>query len=190
MELAPLSITIVPFNPYVTQMNNNTIPANAPFYDEIHRYCVRLINSETEADDITQEVYLRLCKSNRNLEGAYLRNWLFRVARNRVIDYLRTKHPERIASDVEGTPLADMPDKKSSDPVAAVEEQDLIQKIGRELKNRDKRTQEILRLKFVEGKSSSEIGALLGISSSSVRKIILGMLQELREALQKELAFD
>ena len=59
-----------------------------------------------------------------------------------------------------------------------------------ELKNSEKRIQEILRLKFVEGKSSSEIGAELGIAPSTVRKNILGILQKLREALQKELAFD
>lgn len=190
MELAPLSITIVPFNPIFTQMNNNTNPAEAPYYDEIHRYCVRLLKSETEADDLTQEVYVRLCKSNRNLEGDHLRNWLFRVARNLIIDFFRAKHPERLAPEVEGATLADMPDRKSANPAANVEQQDLIQKIGRELKNSEKRTQEILRLKFVEGKSSSEIGAILGISSSAVRKIILGILQKLREALEKELAFD
>ena len=171
-------------------MNNNTNLANAPYYDEIHRYCVRLLKSEMEADDLTQEVYVRLYNSNRNLEGDHLRNWLFRVARNLIIDFFRAKHPERLAPDVKDSPLADMSDRKAADPAATVEQQDLIQKIGSELKNCEKRTQDILRLKFVEGKSSSEIGALLGVSSSTVRKIILGILQELREALQKELAFD
>ena len=190
MEHTPLSITIVPFNPLLTQMNNNTNSANAPYYDEIHRYCVRLLKSETEADDITQEVFVRLYKSGYNLEGEHLRNWLFRVARNLAYDKFRAKHPELRASDEEGTPLADMPDNKSANPAATVEQQDLIQKIGRELKNSERRIQEILRLKFVEGKSSSEIGAELGIAPSTVRKNILGILQKLREALQKELAFD
>ena len=167
---------------------NNTIPANAPYYDDIHRYCVRLLKSEMEADDLTQEVYVRLCESNRNLEGTHLRNWLFRVARNLAIDKFRAKHPELLSPNAEG--FLNMHDKKSVDPAIEVERQDSIQKVVSKLKNIDKRTQEILRLKFVECKTSSEIGSQLGISSSTVRKIILGILQKLREALQKELAFD
>ena len=190
MELTPLSFTIVPFNPLITQMNNITTPANAPNYDEIHRYLARLLKSETDADDLTQEVFVRLYKSGCNLEGEDLRKWLFRVARNLAYDKFRAKHPELIAPDAEGTPLADVPDNKSVDPATVVERQDMIQKIGLYLKNCNKRTQEILRLKFVEGLSSSEIGAQLKISSCTVRKIILGALQKLREALQKELAVD
>ena len=166
-------------------MNHNTNPTNAPHYEEIRRYCVRLTNSETEADDLTQEVFTRLYESGRNLEGAHLRNWLFRVARNLVIDKLRAKHPERIAPEVEGTQLADMPDRKSANPAVAAEQQDMIQKVLSVLNKCDKRTREIFRLKFYEDKNSSEIGSQVGISSSTVRKILLGKLQEFREAFQK-----
>lgn len=185
MEIAPLSITIVPFNPYFTLMNQNSNLIDAPHYEEIRRYCFRLTNSEAEADDLTQEVYVRLCESKRNLEGAHLRNWLFRVARNLVIDKLRTEHPERIAPDVEGTLLADMPDRKSANPASSAEQQDLIQNVLSILEQSDKRTREIFRLKFYEDKTSSEIGLQVGVSSSTVRKILLGKLQEFREAFQK-----
>ena len=166
-------------------MNHNSIPTDAPHYEEIRRYCFRLTNSEAEASDLTQEVYARLCKSKRNLEGAHLRNWLFRVARNLVIDSIRTKHPEQISPDVEGMQLVDMPDRKSVNPATMVEQQDLIQKVLSALNNCDKRTREIFRLKFYENKSSSEIGNQVGISSSTVRKILLGKLQEFREAFQR-----
>ena len=171
--------------PIITQMNNNTNLAEAPYYDEIHRYCVRLTKSESEADDVTQEVYVRLYGSNRNLEGAHLRNWLFRVARNLVIDNLRAKHPEYISPDLFGTNLSDGTGNNSADPATAVEQQDLIQNVLSFLEQCDKRTREIFRLKFFECKTSSEIGSQVGISSSSVRKILLGKLQEFREAFQK-----
>ena len=165
-------------------MNNNTITANAPHYDAIRRYCIRLLKSETEADDLTQEVYVRLYESNRNLEGNHLRNWLYRVARNLVIDFFRKKHPERLAPEIEGTTLSNMQDNKNANPATAAEQQDLIQKAIAFLAKSNKRTREIFRLKFVEGKSSSEIGADIGISSSTVRKILLGKLQEFREKNQ------
>ena len=166
-------------------MNHNTNLTNAPHYEEIRRYCFRLINSETEAEDLTQEVFTRLYASGRNLEGAHLRNWLFRVARNLVIDKLRVKHPELIDPDVEGMQLADMSDRNSANPAKTVEQQDLIQNILSILEQCDKRTREIFRLKFYEDKTSSEIGSQVGVSSSTVRKILLGKLQEFREAFQK-----
>ncbi|MBR5161921.1 MAG: sigma-70 family RNA polymerase sigma factor [Thermoguttaceae bacterium] len=166
-------------------MNHNTNPTDAPHYEEIRRYCVRLTNSETEADDLTQEVFIRLYESGQNLEGTHLRNWLFRVARNLVIDNLRVKHPERIAPEIEGMQLADIPDSKSANPAKAVEQQDLIRYILSVLEQCDKRTREIFRLKFYEDKTSSEIGSQVGISSSTVRKILLGKIQEFREAYRK-----
>ena len=166
-------------------MNYFINPIDAPCYEELRRYCVRLMKSEAEAEDIVQEVYVRLYKTKRNLEGAHLRNWLFRVARNLVIDRLRSKHPERIAPEVEGASLLDAPDGKSVNPATAAERQDLIQVILAMLECCDERTQEIFRLKFHECCSSTEIGAKVNVSPSTVRKILLGKLQEFREAFQK-----
>ncbi len=166
-------------------MNHNTNHDDAPHYEEIRRYCFRLTRSETEADDLTQEVFVRYCKSGRNLDDDHLRNWLFRVARNLVIDKLRSHHPERISPEVDGMTLADMADHKSSNPAVLAEQQDMIQKILSVLGNSDKRTREIFRLKFFENKNSSEIGTQIGVASSTVRKILLGKLQELREAFQE-----
>lgn len=166
-------------------MNHNTNHDDAPHYEEIRRYCFRLTNSETEAEDLTQEVFVRFSQYGSNLEGKHLRNWLFRVARNLVIDKLRVHHPERISPEVEGMTLADMVDHKSANPAVLAEQQDMIQKILSLLEKCDKRTREIFRLKFFENKNSSEIGAQVGVSSSTVRKILLGKLQEFREVIQE-----
>ena len=156
------------------------------YHDEICRYGIKLLKSETEAEDLVQDVFLRFFASKRELEGAHLRNWLFRVARNLVIDKCRKKHPERLAPEVEGATLADMPDTKSVNPATAAEKQDLIQRAISLIANCDEKTQEIFRLKFKECKSSAEIGTKIGVSSSTIRKIILGKLKEFRETLQKE----
>ena len=166
-------------------MKNQT-SAYKLYHDEICRYGNRMLNSETEGEDLAQDVFLRFYASNRKLEGAHLRNWLFRVARNLVIDKLRKKHPERIAPEIEGAALADMSDKKSVNPATTAENQELIQKAIAWLVNCDERTREIFRLKFHECNSSSEIGIKVGVSSSTVRKILLGKLQEFREKFQKE----
>lgn len=158
---------------------------DAPFYAEIRRYCFRMINSETEADDLVQEVYVRLCKSERDLKGSHLRNWLFRVARNLVIDRRRSKRPVNVVPDEDGASVFDAPDDKSVNPATEVEHQEKIQIALSLLNNCDDRTREIFRLRFHEGYSFSAIGMKVGLSTTSVRNIINGKLGEFLEAFRK-----
>ena len=52
-------------------------------YDAVYRYALTLCRSETEADDITQETFLRAMKSLSGYEGASsLYTWLCAIAKN------------------------------------------------------------------------------------------------------------
>jgi RNA polymerase sigma-70 factor (ECF subfamily) len=58
----------------------------------LHRYCARMTGSVTDGEDVVQE---SLFEAYRNLdrfdEGRPLKPWLFRIAHNRCIDFLRRK---------------------------------------------------------------------------------------------------
>lgn len=49
----------------------------------------RIVNSKEVAEDITQEVFVKLFVSPPNLSVKKLRAWIFTVSRNSAIDYLR-----------------------------------------------------------------------------------------------------
>lgn len=157
---------------------------NLPYYDEIRRYCARLLHSEIDGEDAAQEVFTRWFQYGEYMEGLRLRRWLFKVARNLINDILRkrmSKHSEIIISDDERTSLTDTPDKKFADPVAAVEQQDLIQNVLSEVSKFDQRTRDIVNLSFFHGKTSSEIGTQFKMSDSNVRRIIGKFLERIRE---------
>src|SRR5579863_1199999 len=62
------------------------------FRRPIHSYIYRLLGNQEDADDVTQEVFVRACLS---WNGLYERNnlsaWLYRIATNLCVDQLRRR---------------------------------------------------------------------------------------------------
>jgi RNA polymerase sigma factor (sigma-70 family) len=77
-----------------------SIPANAStlgilyeqFRRPIHSYVYRLLGNQEDADDITQEVFVRACTAWDNLtDREHLSAWLYRIASNLCVDLLRRR---------------------------------------------------------------------------------------------------
>src|SRR5262249_43458347 len=69
----------------------------------VYALCYRFTNSGQEAQDLTQEVFLRVfrtIKSFRSAEGSF-NTWLTRVARNLLIDHYRRTRQERLTDSIE-----------------------------------------------------------------------------------------
>jgi len=60
------------------------------YYDMIHAFAYRTCLVETEADDIAQETFIRAAKGLVSYRGtASFKNWLYRIAHNVRLDWLR-----------------------------------------------------------------------------------------------------
>ncbi len=72
---------------------------------DLHRYCSRMVGSSIEGEDVVQDVLAKTFYQLSELGGvANLRGWLFKVAHNRALDYLRRydrKHGVALESEVE-----------------------------------------------------------------------------------------
>jgi RNA polymerase sigma-70 factor (ECF subfamily) len=69
----------------------------------VYGLCYRFTNSEGEAQDLTQEIFLRVfrsLKSYRSTEGAFS-TWLTRLSRNLLIDHYRRTRQERLTDPIE-----------------------------------------------------------------------------------------
>lgn len=152
-----------------------------PYYEEIRVYGARLLGNQTDADDFVQEVYARFFSSGKQIEGLYLRNWLFRTARNLAIDIYRnhTRLPINNGADIDALPEKE---SKTTDPASIVEQQELLSQVLTCLKDSSKQTRRIFYQRFVEGQSSAQICPALGIGASTVRKILAGTIAQMREA--------
>lgn len=127
----------------------------------VFRWAVALSGDKDEAEDITQEVFVRVHRKLSAFRGdGPFEAWLYRIAR-RVA--LRTRHalpPAVIGPDS---------DMYETDPGARVDRQRavaLIQNIARSLPERQR---EVFVLCDLEGRAPSEVAALLDMKDVSVR---------------------
>jgi RNA polymerase sigma-70 factor (ECF subfamily) len=71
---------------------------------KVYGLCFRFTGSGSEAQDLTQEVFLRVfrtLKTFRSTEGSFA-TWLARVTRNLLIDHSRRTRQERVTDSIEG----------------------------------------------------------------------------------------
>jgi RNA polymerase sigma-70 factor, ECF subfamily len=148
----------------------------------IYNYVVRMVNDRALAEDLTQDVFLRVYQG---LPGFSLRarftTWLFQVAKNRVLDELRAR--ERKPQSV--MPVEDMPplDVVDDSPLERIEAMDAVWRAVGAL-NPDLRM--ALLLRDVVGLSYNEIGDALEITLATVKWRIYKAREEVQLALARE----
>lgn len=177
----PLRSSLLPIQYPMNPNNNNPLP----FYEEIRRYFVRICGS-TNADDFVQTVYCRFTKYKPDLEGQPLLNWLYCTARHLYIDQLRSKQPKVTASGDVETIVINAQDEHADDPAAVVEEQEQIKKLISILDSLNGTLKgNLIRLRFYEDKSFSEIGKEVGMSTSAARNQIMRLIKELSKEFKE-----
>lgn len=148
--------------------------------DSIYRYVYYRVGSPAEAEDLTEEIFLRAWEAIGRFrwQGAPFSAWLFRLAHNRVVDHRRSRRPE--------TELLETEPARTPDPETIVGERlDWERAIGA-MRELTPDQQEILTLKFIEGLDNREIVEVTGKSEGAIRAIQFRALSALRAILQPE----
>jgi RNA polymerase sigma factor (sigma-70 family) len=139
------------------------------------RNFIRTRVADEEVDDILQEVFSELVEAYRLMKpieevGA----WLFRVARNRIIDRFRTRRPE---STPPMTPMRDEEDlarwedllpSRDAGPEAAYARRVLMQELDTALDELPAEQREVFLAHEVEGRSFKELAAITGVSVNTL----------------------
>jgi RNA polymerase sigma-70 factor, ECF subfamily len=88
--------------------------------DELHRHCVRLTGSPSDAEDALQEALLRAWRSRRTQSSGSPRGWLYRIATNACFDIL-SRRDATLASLDERPDAADAPEERPDERLVARE---------------------------------------------------------------------
>ncbi|HEX6544176.1 MAG TPA: RNA polymerase sigma factor [Ktedonobacterales bacterium] len=140
---------------------------------QIHSYASRLLGNMEDADDITQEVFIRVHGHLAELrDPARIKSWLYRIATNLCMDQLRRRSRTRRifgiavplggeSDDGDHTPAREVANPGSSAPIDQVAERDHIAGALREM---PPKYAVCLMLHSAQGLSYREIADILGIS--------------------------
>ena len=91
---------------------------------ELHRYCSRLTGSVMDGEDIVQDSLASAFVALKTLEAApSMRAWLFRIAHNRALDFLRSR-ALRATEPLEAA--SETPDSQAADPLEGLMRQEAV----------------------------------------------------------------
>jgi RNA polymerase sigma-70 factor, ECF subfamily len=148
----------------------------------LFRIANSVLRSRTEAQDVVQDVFLRVVQHRLSLSTVRdMRVWLVRIAWNLALDRKRRKRPEQLdESFANSLASATMPAD------AAMEEAQRFRSVLREIERLPKGERHVLLLSAIEELNTAEIAAVLGRSESAVRALLSRARARLRDRLVRE----
>jgi len=148
-------------------------------FDKIYRYVVLRIGDKTEAEDMTQQVFLNALQSLPSFKwrGISFSAWLFRIAHNQVVDYFRKKTKQATALLDES-----LVSSNSNPQLVAEHKLDIEQLVS--ATNRLTETQrEVISLRFAGELPIAQVAKVMGKSQGAVKALQHSAIVALRKAL-------
>ncbi len=150
--------------------------------DAMHRLALRLTGSESAAQDVVQDAWI---KAHRNLDRfdgrARFGTWVHRITVNTALDHMRRqKSRQRVEVESSGEELPAAAAAQS----CPAEQQDLISKTLGALQKLTDMERSAFTLRHFEGHSIREICELLGIRNSACKQAIFRAVNKMRDHLE------
>lgn len=157
----------------------------------VYNFVYRLVSSEKEAEDITQEVFLKVWKNVKNFDvEKSLKTWIFTIAKNTAFDYLRKRKdiPMSVFDNDEGENviednLEDI-ERRPDEVFALAQNKKQINKVIKELSIIQK---EVIILKYVNEMSLSEVSEIMDMSKDTVKSHHRRAILKMRKLLSNKL---
>jgi RNA polymerase sigma-70 factor (ECF subfamily) len=145
----------------------------------IHRFIASRVNSPSDAEDLTQLVFVKALEALPRYEarGIPFGGWLFRLARNAIIDQVRTRrdHLSLVAAVTRET--------EDAGPEAMASLRDDLDQVARALIELTDDQREVIELRFFAGLSVHETADAMGRQDGTVRGLQFRALAALRRTL-------
>jgi RNA polymerase sigma factor (sigma-70 family) len=155
----------------------------------LRNFIRRQVTDTGEAEDILQDVFYELIETYRLMKPVeHVTAWLFRVARNRVVDLFRRKKPDSLNSPVsaeqDGDTLEDLLPSGDIGPEAAYARGLLLDALDEALEELPEVQRDVFIAHELMGQSFKEISAETGISVNTLLSRKHYAVLHLRERLQ------
>lgn len=144
------------------------------FHSKLRQFILMRVNNKDDADDILQEVFIRIYKRIDTLkEEQKLSSWIFQITRNVIIDYYRSQKES----------------KEFNDEIISgkIDEEDPISKLtvglSEFIEHLPPNYKEAIQLTEIEGIKQRELAEKLGISITGAKSRVQRGRERLKEML-------
>ncbi len=138
------------------------------YLDAIYRYIFVRVGNAVEAEDLTEDVFVRAWEALPNYHPTQhpFKSWLYRIAHNLIVDHHRKRKPIGLVDEeLHSSPMAvSLPEEIVEFNQDAHVLAEAIQRLGEE-------EQLVVVLRFVEGLSHREVAEVIGKSEAASRVI-------------------
>lgn len=161
----------------MNEINNMVLP----YKDKLYRYAMRYVSDPMEAEDIVQEVLIKIWKKKDHfIQLDNPEAWCMTITRNLSIDKLRKKKAKT-------DPIEDYHHlrDRNMDPYTATRNNDTLSAIHELIEQLPKSQQAVIHLRDVEGFKYKEIAEITGTNIDSVKVNLHRARKTLKEKILK-----
>ena len=174
-------------SPDITDLVRNAISGDVPAFEQLYEiygkrviyYLRKFLYNPEDAYEIAQEVWISAYVKLPGLrDPAAFRPWIFTMARNRAVDFLRARKTEIRETDeiIEAA--------GNTEPSFEIDHSN-IDLVHRALDRLSKAHREVTILYFFEGLSIKELAGIIGISEGTVKSRLFHARSNLRLILER-----
>jgi RNA polymerase sigma-70 factor (ECF subfamily) len=154
------------------------------YFDKVYRYVYVRLGNHAEAEDLTQEVFVKALEAIgsyrwRNLPFA---SWLFRIAHNCTVDHVRRQGKvERLTTE----DVVVVPDTGPG-PAAVAEQRFEIEELRANIRRLSPAQREVISLRFGAGLTTAEVSEALGKNTGTIKALQYNGIMALRKLMSGE----
>jgi len=138
------------------------------YYSALCYFAKGIVGSVEEAEDVVEDVFLKIYQSNRTFETTdNIISYLYTATRNESLTHLTRNHRTK---ERQLRYNAELPQNEQSH-INAMIQSEVLRAILAEINNLPGRSGEILKLSYLEGLKNADIANLLGLSEQTVKNL-------------------
>jgi len=155
---------------------------------KIYNLCYRFTGRAEEAEDVTQEVFIKVFQTLKTYQAAQgsFTTWLNRVARNHLVDHYRRARKDRVTSSLEDElPAAEQKPSQHMEPTTQVESRERREVLQLALDKLSPDLREAVILRDLQDLDYEEIAQVLRVPQGTVKSRINRGRLELGRVLKR-----
>ncbi len=156
------------------------------YQDKVFHTCLGFVNNEDDANDLTQEVFIKVYKNLSNFQRkSKFSTWLYRITINTAINQVRKSKIKHLFIQVDSEEVSSLisSSEKSDEQLINKEEQQRINQILNKLPTNQRKA---FVLSQYQELSNKEISEIMEISVKAVESLIFRARTNLKEIIFKE----